>query len=163
MTNAHTICRPKKCDLSTDGAANLPVRIGYYDAIAALRVCNAIQPENLPAGVLTHINVGYEGISDSGEITDQNGWTMARVTRLKRRYDGLRVNVVIGGWDFNDPRQQPRTAETMGRWSAMVESVENRDKFVSSLVNYMHKYSLNGVDIGEYPSPLLFAWRVLCS
>lgn len=103
---------------STD-AAGLEVRIGYYDAAAASRGCNAMQPENLAAGVLTHINVAYEEISEDGVITDNNGQTMARVTRLKQRYTGLRVNVVLGGWDFNDPYQDDDT-ERYYRWSTMM-------------------------------------------
>jgi chitinase len=148
LTIALTLDRPKKCDVGTDGAVNLAVRIGYYDASAASRDCNAVQPENLAAGVLTHINVAYEYINEKGEITDQNGQTMARMARLKRRYNGLRVNVVLGGWEFNDPYSDD--SETMHRWSNMVSTVPNREWFIASLVTYMHTYSLNGVDIGEY-------------
>jgi chitinase len=130
-----------------NATANLGVRIGYYDASAASRQCNAMQPENLAAGVLTHINVAYETVNENGEITDQNGQIMARITRLRRRYNGLRVNVVLGGWEFNNPYSD--NPETIERWANVVSSVPNQQTYINSLVNYMHKYSLNGVDIGK--------------
>ena len=139
--------RPKKCEVGTDGAATLPVRIGYYDAGAVWRDCNPVQPENLAAGVLTHINVGYEWVNSNGEITNNNTQTMARMTRLKRRYNGLRVNVILGGWGFNDPYSDDRGS--IHRWSDVVSTVPNREKFINSLVRYMHRHSLDGVDIGE--------------
>lgn len=143
------ICLIEQLGLSVTGAADLGVRIGYYDAAAASKDCDATQPENLAAGVLTHINVAYEYVSEDGKLTDQNGQIVARVSRLKRRYNGLRVNIVLGGWDFNDPFQDDDT-ERMFRWSDMVSTVPNQTIFITSLVDYMHKYSLDGVDFGTF-------------
>lgn len=75
---------------------------------------------------------------------------MARMTRLKRRYNGLRVNLALGGWYFNDPYSHISDPQTIQRWSNMVSTVPNQEKYINSLVSYMHKYSLDGVDIGEY-------------
>lgn len=55
-----------------------------------------MQPEGIPAGVLTHINVAYEYVSESNQITEQSGPIVARVSRLKKRYNGLRVNIALG-------------------------------------------------------------------
>ena len=74
----------------------LDVRIGYYGVWGASRGCDAMQPENIPAGVLTHINIAFAYISESGEITDDDGPIVARIARLKKRYPGLRVNIAIG-------------------------------------------------------------------
>lgn len=43
---------------------------------------------------------------------------------------------------FNDP-------PTETRFSDMASTVPNRQKFVKSLIQYMQKYSLDGVDLGE--------------
>ncbi|OAA77046.1 Chitinase II [Akanthomyces lecanii RCEF 1005] len=121
------------------------VRIAYYNAEGAKRKCDAVQPENIPAGVLTHINVAFEGISSDLEMTDTIGETVARVSRLKKIYAGLRVNIAIGGWVFNDP-------PTEHRFSDMVATYTSQRKFISSLIKYMQKYALDGVDIDwEYP------------
>lgn len=121
------------------------VRIAYYGAWGAGRSCNAIEPENIPAGVLTHINVAFEYVSEQHEITDQSGPIVARVSRLKRSYPGLRVNIAIGGWVFNDP-------PTQYRFSNMSASYGNQQKFIKSLIRYMEKYGLDGVDLDwEYP------------
>ena len=55
-----------------------------------------MQPENIPAGVLTHINVAFEYVSADHEITDEVGHITGRVSRLKNIYPGLRVNIALG-------------------------------------------------------------------
>jgi GH18 family chitinase len=72
------------------------VRIGYYGAWSAERSCDQMQPENIPAGVLTHINVAFEYISTNYEITDEVGHISGRVSCLKNIYSNLRVNIAIG-------------------------------------------------------------------
>lgn len=120
----------------------LDVRIGYYGVWGASRGCDAMQPENIPAGALTHINVAFEGVSDSFEMTDDNGPIVGRASRLKKLYPGLRVNIAIGGWNFNDP-------PTQFRFSNMASTVPNRKKFVTSLMRYIKKYALSSLDIGK--------------
>ena len=135
-----SILRRPKCSANTD-AAHLPVKIGYYNMGGASRPCDAVQPENLAAGALTHINIAFEYVSDSHEITDTNGPMVARVSRLKKRYPGLRVNIALGGWNFNDP-------PTQFRFSKMVATHSTREVFITSLTKYLERYALNGVDIG---------------
>ena len=126
------------------------VRIAYYGAWSAERSCDAMQPETIPAGVLTHINVAFEFITADHEITDEVGHISGRVARLKNIYPGLRVNIAIGGWVFNDP-------PTQTRFSDMVSTVPNRQKFIKSLIGYMQKYALDGVDLGKPPLQTLGA------
>lgn len=76
------------------------VRIAYYGAWSATRDCDSLQPENIPAGVLTHINVAFEYVSAEHEITDEVGSITGRVSRLKRIYPGLRVNIALGKSNF---------------------------------------------------------------
>lgn len=55
------------------------------------------------------------------------------------------VLMVIGGWTFND-------APTQTRFSDMVSTVPNQQTFISSVVLYLQKYGLDGIDIDwEYP------------
>ncbi|RHZ63588.1 uncharacterized protein CDV56_105060 [Aspergillus thermomutatus] len=139
------VLRPE-CSASDDAMA-LDVRIGYYGLWAASRGCDNYLPENIPAGALTHINLAFEYVSEGHEITDAQGQgpIVARVSRLKKKYPGLRVNIALGGWVFNDP-------PTQHRFSDMASTVPNRQKFIASLIRYIRRYGLNGVDIDwEYP------------
>ncbi|KAF7176523.1 hypothetical protein CNMCM7691_002841 [Aspergillus felis] len=139
------VVRPQ-CSESDDAMA-LGVRIGYYGLWGATRGCDDYLPENIPAGALTHINLAFEYVSEDHEITDTKGQgpIVARVSRLKKKYPGLRVNIALGGWVFNDP-------PTQHRFSDMASTVPNRQKFIASLIRYIRRYGLNGVDIDwEYP------------
>ncbi|KAI0385398.1 chitinase A1 [Hypomontagnella monticulosa] len=148
--------QPQTCTANTD-AMSTNVRIGYYRAESASSSCDATQPENLAAGALTHINVAYEYIGDDGLLTDYNGAIMARTARLKRRYDGLRVNLVLGGYDFTHPSNNNhdnifRNSDTTSRWANMTGTVPNQQQFIQSLMAYMNKYALDGIDLDwEYP------------
>jgi GH18 family chitinase len=71
------------------------VRIGYYGAWSAERSCDQMQPENIHAAVLTHINVAFEYLSADYEITDEVGHITDRISRLKNIYPSLRVNIAI--------------------------------------------------------------------
>ncbi|EHL01782.1 putative endochitinase [Glarea lozoyensis 74030] len=74
--------------------------------------------------------------------TNENGPVVGRVSRLKSLYPGLKVVIALGGWVFND-------RPTQTRFSDMASSESNRQAFITSLVAYMRKYALNGVDIGK--------------
>jgi GH18 family chitinase len=56
------------------------VRIAYYGAWSASRSCDSTQPENIPAGVLTHINIAFEFVTANYEITDEVGHISGRVS-----------------------------------------------------------------------------------
>ncbi|KAI7241261.1 glycoside hydrolase family 18 protein [Hortaea werneckii] len=81
-------------------------------------------------------------------MIDESGDIVRRTSFLKTRYPGLRINVAIGGWAFNDP-------PTQNYFSDMASTHPNRQKFISSLIDYLEKYALDGVDIDwEYPAAL---------
>jgi GH18 family chitinase len=70
---------------------------------------------------------------------------VARIAHLKVLHPGLRVNIAVGGWAFND-------YPTQTRFSDMVSSKENRNKFITSTFRFLSKYGLDGIDIDwEYP------------
>jgi GH18 family chitinase len=100
-----------------------------------------MQPESIPAGALTHINLAFMEFDETFNLVDVQGDIVARVSRLKMTYPGLRVNVAIGGWDFNDP-------PTSNYFSNMASSYDNRQTFIQSVISYLQKYGLDGIDIG---------------
>jgi GH18 family chitinase len=102
-----------------------------------------MQPESIPAGALTHINLAFIEFDETFSLVDIQGDIVARVSRLKMTYPGLRVNVAIGGWDFNDP-------PTSNYFSNMASSYDNRQAFINSVISYLQKYGLDGIDIGAH-------------
>ncbi len=58
-----------------------------------------MEPETIPAGPLTHINLAFQLIGVDFKITDTKGDIVARVSRLKKIYPGLRVMVAVGTFD----------------------------------------------------------------
>ena len=58
------------------------------------------------------------------------------------------MSVAIGGWNFNDK-------PTEHYFSNMVNNHANRQTFISSVVAYLTKYGLDGIDIDwEYPAAI---------
>lgn len=72
---------------------------------------------------------------------------MNRITALKVLQPDVQIWVAVGGWAFSDPWMPTATT-----FSDIARSQLNQDKFISSLIRLMNKYSLDGVDIDwEYP------------
>ncbi|KAL8942162.1 MAG: hypothetical protein Q9216_001809 [Gyalolechia sp. 2 TL-2023] len=122
-------------------------RIGYYELFNVHeRLCDKVYPEDLEVAPLTHINLAFVNFDRRFGMIDTDGDLISRVTFLKSRYQGLKVNVAIGGWAFNDP-------PTEALFSEMVSTRPNRETFIRSLVSFIQKYGLDGVDIDwEYPA-----------
>lgn len=144
LSNIH-LYSSRSCSSDTN-ALDYSRRIAYYELWSATRMCDAFQPENIAAAPLTHVYIAFATIDTSFNIIDDSGDLVARISRLKKSYIGLRVTISIGGWAFNDP-------PTQNIFSNMVSTVANRATFIDSLVSYMQKYGLDGVDIDwEYPA-----------
>ncbi|KAJ5715268.1 uncharacterized protein N7483_012449 [Penicillium malachiteum] len=105
-----------------------------------------MQPENIPAGALTHMNLAFVQFGDDWKMVNEYGDIVTRVTRLKTSYPGLRVNAALGDWNFNDP-------PSIYYFLTMAGSYGNCQTFIDSLISYMQKYGLDGVEIDwEYPA-----------
>jgi GH18 family chitinase len=123
-------------------------RIRYYEIFGLKRACDRVYPEDLAVGPLTHLNLAFMLFDSDFNIIDDSGDIVRRTSFLKTRFPGLRVNAAIGGWAFNDP-------PTQNYFSNMASTHPNRQKFISSLIDYLEKYGLDGVDINwEYPAAL---------
>lgn len=89
-------------------------RIGYYELFNLdKRLCDKIYPEDLEVAPLTHINLAFINFDSNFNMIDNAGALISRVSFLKSRYKGLRVNIAIGGWDFNDPPTQTLFSDSM--------------------------------------------------
>ncbi|PYH80405.1 class V chitinase [Aspergillus uvarum CBS 121591] len=124
--------------------------VGYYEGWAFKRVCQAFWPEQIPSGVYTHLNYAFATIDpDTFEVlppTALEAGMMKRLTSLKQDDAGLRVNIAIGGWSFNDP------GATASIFTELAASEANQRKFFKSLTSFLATYDFDGVDIDwEYP------------
>ncbi|KAH8889137.1 hypothetical protein GQ53DRAFT_653194, partial [Thozetella sp. PMI_491] len=131
---------------SSRTADGLQRKIAYYELFGIDRPCDTMMPEAIPAGALTHINLAFINFDSTFNLQDVGGDIVARVSKLKLTYPGLRVNIAVGGWNFNDP-------PTQNYFSNMASDYDNQQTFINSVVSYLNKYGLDGIDIDwEYPT-----------
>ncbi|WP_068470043.1 glycosyl hydrolase family 18 protein [Candidatus Protochlamydia phocaeensis] len=69
----------------------------------------------------------------------------------KRSKKPLRLFLSIGGWNFNNP-EHSEGKTTYRLFSQMVSTAENRKQFITSAIDFAHRYGFDGIDIDwEYP------------
>lgn len=69
-------------------------RIGHYELFNLHeRLCDKVYPEDLEVSPLTHINLAFVLFDASFKMIDADSELISRVSFLKSRYRGLRVNV----------------------------------------------------------------------
>ncbi|KAF4828354.1 Killer toxin subunits alpha/beta [Colletotrichum tropicale] len=137
-----------QCDAgarSSDGRT-----IGYYEGWNLARPCGRMAPKDIPLGIYTHINFAFALLNPKTfRLDDMDAGTASLygdVAALKLKQPDLEVWIAIGGWAMNDPGPY-QTA-----FSDMAGSEANQDAFFDSLLTFMKKYDLDGVDLDwEYP------------
>ncbi|KNG45018.1 glycoside hydrolase family 18 protein [Stemphylium lycopersici] len=137
-----------QCDLSQRSADART--IGYYEGWNFQRPCGNMEPEDIPLGHWTHINFAFALINPKTfhieDMDPDTGSRYGRVAALKERQPNLKIWIAVGGWAMNDPGPY-RTA-----FSDMAASEANQDNFFDSLLTFMRRYNLDGVDLDwEYP------------
>nr|POE90695.1 killer toxin subunits alpha/beta [Quercus suber] len=145
QNGCETVNRPS-CDASSD-VMSLPRRIGYFGMFNLDKPCDRFLPEHVAAGPMTHINLAFVNIGSDFKLVDDpaQGDIINRVTHLKDQFPGLRVNIAVGGWNFNDP-------PTQHIFSDLVSTYDNQMTFINSVSSFLTKYGLDGIDIDwEYP------------
>lgn len=101
-----------------------------------------IQPGQIAAQKLTRINFAFANIQDGkiieGAPTDAANY--AALNALKQQNPSLTVLVSVGGWIWS------------GRFSDAVLTPQSRRIFIDSVIAFIEKYNLDGLDIDwEYP------------
>jgi chitinase len=101
-----------------------------------------IDPADIAAGKLTHINYAFANIHD-GEVVEgspKDGENFKVLTKLRLKNPDLKILVSVGGWTWS------------GGFSDVALTPVSRRRFVDSLVSFAIRHGLDGVDIDwEYP------------
>ncbi|KAJ5590784.1 CAZyme family GH18 [Penicillium hetheringtonii] len=134
---------------SKNGSLNRVV--GYYEGWSHNRPCHTFFPEQIPAGVYTHLNYAFATIDPENfrilPSTASEKDLMKRLTNLKKIDPDLKVFIAVGGWTFNDP------GVTQNVFSDLAASESNQKKFFRSLSSFMSTYNFDGIDLDwEYPA-----------
>lgn len=102
----------------------------------------ALQPAEIAAKQLTRVNYAFANIQDgrivTGSTVDEANF--ATLASLKKQNPSLTVLVSVGGWLWS------------GNFSDMALTKESRSRFIESVVEFVDRYKLDGLDIDwEYP------------
>ena len=102
----------------------------------------ALQASDVAAEKLTRINYAFANIQDGRIVTGSpvDAANFATLVGLKRQNPSLQVLVSVGGWTWS------------GNFSDMALTKASRRRFIDSVVEFVDRYHLDGLDIDwEYP------------
>lgn len=102
----------------------------------------ALQPGDVAAAKLTRINYAFANIQDGRIVTGSpvDEANFATLVGLKQQNPSLQVLISVGGWTWS------------GNFSDMVLTPQSRRRFIDSVVEFVDRYKLDGLDVDwEYP------------
>ncbi|MBA3871023.1 MAG: glycoside hydrolase family 18 protein, partial [Anaerolineae bacterium] len=125
--------------------------VGYYTSWSIYAPQYDIT--QIPAAQLTHLNYAFATISDSGECAlgdayadtqypyaDGASGNMGELLNLKANHPQLKTLISVGGYTWS------------GHFSDVAASVESRQHFAASCVDFMLAHGFDGIDIDwEFP------------
>jgi chitinase len=151
-----TSCQ-SNCDQPGSGASGGNVQkrvIGYYEAWNYQKKCIGMRMEDIPVGSLTHIYYSFGYVKpDTYDIVPMDDGqplstdTFTEFASLKKKNQGLKVIIALGGWTFNDNGTiwQPV-------FSDLASTSEKRSQFAKKFLTFLDRYGFDGVDLDwEYP------------
>lgn len=104
-----------------------------------------VDPDNIAAEKLTHINYAFANVID-GLVIEGEGraetdkLNIEKLHSLKTRNPNLKILISVGGWTWS------------GGFSDAVLTEDSRKKFTASAIDYLKRHKLDGLDFDwEYP------------
>ncbi|CAN7940855.1 unnamed protein product, partial [Ixodes hexagonus] len=121
----------------------------YYYGWAATRPDPAsYDVDKIPGDLCTHVNFAYAGVAPNTWVLDSqvpqydaDKELYRKFTAIKENFPNLKTLLSVGGW------QHPN-----GVFTQMSSSAQNRRKFVTSVLQWMKEFNLDGVDLA-WPFP----------
>ena len=116
--------------------------IGYYGGWSAY---NGYTPDKINASHLNYINYSFAVIGSDLKITVEDSTidysNFDKLNQLKAKYNGLKTNIAIGGWDGSQ------------NFSAAAATPSSRQVFAQSCIDFIQKYGFDGINLDwEYPA-----------
>ncbi len=123
-----------------------------YKVIAYVAGWNDFESDDIAAEKLTHIHYAfcnvYDGLAQEGDSVEVRNWSRTndslnylKLHALKKRNPDLKIIGSIGGWTWS------------GGFHEAVLTDSSRAAFTQSVLDYMTRYSLDGIDFDwEYPN-----------
>ena len=115
--------------------------VAYYSSWSAY---TGFTPDKIDASKLTHINYAFANIGKDLKIImgdsqiDPSNFKM--MNNLKNKNKDLKILISVGGWTWSD------------KFSDVALTENSRAIFANSVVDFLLKYNLDGVDLDwEYP------------
>ncbi|KAK6625867.1 hypothetical protein RUM43_006166 [Polyplax serrata] len=105
--------------------------------------------DNIPTDRCTDIIYSFIGVNEKDwsvlvldEHLEIQNKQFEKFTSLKKKNPDLRLTVAVGGW-----------GEGGKKYSDLVSMKQRRDVFIRSIIDFLHKYNFDGLDIDwEYPA-----------
>jgi chitinase len=101
-----------------------------------------LQPGEIAATKLTRINYAFANLQDGriAAVNPADGPNLAALVALKKQNPSLQVLISLGGWLWS------------GQFSDAALTPESRSRLIESVVAFVERYDLDGLDIDwEYP------------
>ncbi|EEC01936.1 chitinase, putative [Ixodes scapularis] len=126
----------------------MPIVCYYYGWAATRPDPASYDVDKIPGDLCTHVNFAYAGVApNTWELDSQvprydaDKGLYKKFTAIKDDYPKLKTLLSVGGW------QHPN-----GVFSQMSSTPQNRQKFITSVLQWMKEYNLDGVDLA-WPFP----------
>jgi chitinase len=106
---------------------------------------HVIQPSEIAANKLTRINYAFANIQDGQMVivSPADAPNLATLVGLKKENPSLQIVISVGGWLWS------------GKFSDAALTPRSRTRFVDSVVAFVEKYNLDGLDIDwEFPGEI---------
>ena len=135
---------------------NMTKIIGYFPEWGIYDGHDNYAPASVPFDKVTHVNYAFATIKDGViahfdtyaalEVTHSEAWdspykgNLGQFKKLKKDFPHLSFMISIGGWTQS------------GNFHDIASTQATRDRFASSVIQYIREYNIDGVDIDwEFP------------
>ncbi|TVY58669.1 Chitotriosidase-1 [Lachnellula cervina] len=144
-------CQVMSAPTCTTKTASRGRRVAYYQGgNVANRACDQVYPSQINTIGLTHLNFAFASIDPVTfcvTAADPRDFLLYHQFTSLSSPHRLQTWISIGGGGFSGP------GPTHTTWSDLSSSASNRAAFISSLVDFMHKWGFQGADLDwEFPA-----------